>query len=81
VRGTGNMTLPASVLVGCVLGHIAISPVLIFGVGPLPAFGPAGAGWGLVIPFAGGSVVMIWYLRSRAIVSGDTRQQHRPRDW
>ena len=68
VRGTGNMSLPASVLVGCVLVHIAISPVLIFGFGPLPALGPAGAGWGLVIPFAGGSVVMIWYLRSRAIV-------------
>jgi Na+-driven multidrug efflux pump len=68
VRGTGNMSLPASVLVGCVLAHIAISPVLIFGVGPLPALGPAGAGWGLAIPFAGGSVVMIWYLRSRAIV-------------
>ncbi len=68
VRGTGNMSLPASVLVGCVLVHIAISPVLIFGFGPLPALGPAGAGWGLVIPFAGGSAVMIWYLRSRAIV-------------
>jgi len=48
--------------------HIAISPVLIFGFGPLPALGPAGAGWGLVIPFAGSSVLMIWYLRSRAIV-------------
>jgi len=35
----------------------------------LPALGPAGAGWGLVIPFAAGSVVMICYLRSsRAIV-------------
>src|SRR5437868_7287946 len=69
VRGTGNMSLPAFVLVGCVLVHIAISPVLIFGIGPLPALGPAGAGWGLVIPFAAGSVVMICYLRtSRAIV-------------
>jgi len=68
VRGTGNMSLPASVLIGCVVVHIAISPVLIFGAGPLPALGPAGAGWGLVIPFAGGSVLMIWYLRSRAIV-------------
>jgi Na+-driven multidrug efflux pump len=67
VRGTGNMSLPASVLVGCVLVHIAISPVLIFGLGPLPALGPAGAGWGLVLPFAGGSVVMIWYLHSRAM--------------
>jgi putative MATE family efflux protein len=64
VHGTGNMSLPASVLVGCVLVHIAISPVLIFGLGPLPALGPAGAGWGLIIPFAGGSIVMIWYLRS-----------------
>jgi putative MATE family efflux protein len=68
VRGTGNMSFPASVLVGSVLVHIAISPVLIFGFGPLPALGPAGAGLGLVLPFAGGSVVMIWYLRSRALV-------------
>src|SRR5712691_10084698 len=58
VRGTGNMSLPAGVLVGCVLVHIAMSPVLIFGFGPLPALGPAGAGWGLVVPFAGGSAVM-----------------------
>ena len=64
VRGTGNMSFPASVLVGCVLAHIIIAPLLMFGLGPLPALGPAGAGWGLVIPFAGGSVVMIWYLRS-----------------
>jgi Na+-driven multidrug efflux pump len=74
VRGTGNMSLPASVLVGCVLVHIAISPVLIFGFGPLPALGPAGAGWGLVIPFAGGSAVMIWYLRSHAIVRLNFRE-------
>jgi putative MATE family efflux protein len=68
VRGTGNMSFPAVVLIGCVMVHIAISPVLIFGFGPLPALGPAGAGWGLVLPFAGGSLVMIWYLRSHAIV-------------
>jgi hypothetical protein len=46
VRGTGNMSLPASVLVGCVLVHIAISPVLIFGLGPLPAWGRSGPGAG-----------------------------------
>jgi putative MATE family efflux protein len=68
VRGTGNMSFPAAVLIGCVVVHIAISPVLIFGFGPLPPLGPAGAGWGIVIPFAGGSVLMIWYLRCRAIV-------------
>ena len=68
VRGSGNMSLPASVLVGCVLAHIALAPVLIFGIGPVPGLGPAGAGWALVVPFGGGSVLMIWYLRSRAIV-------------
>lgn len=69
VRGTGNMGLPAGILVGCVIAHIAFSPVLIFGYGPFPALGPAGAGWGLVIPFGVGSLIMIAYLRSsRSIV-------------
>ena len=69
VRGTGNMSLHAGVLVGCVVAHIALSPLLIFGWGPIPALGPAGAGWGLVIPFAVGSLIMIVYLRSsRSIV-------------
>ena len=64
VRGTGNMSLHASVLFGCVVAHIALSPLLIFGWGPIPALGPAGAGWSLVIPFAVGSLYMIYYLRS-----------------
>jgi putative MATE family efflux protein len=64
VRGAGNMSLHAGVLVGCVVAHIVLSPLLIFGWGPVPALGPAGAGWGLVIPFAVGSLVMIRYLRS-----------------
>jgi Na+-driven multidrug efflux pump len=58
------MSLHAGVLVGCVVAHIVLSPLLIFGWGPVPALGPAGAGWGLVIPFAAGSLIMIRYLRS-----------------
>jgi putative MATE family efflux protein len=68
VRGTGNMSLHAGVLVGCVVAHIVLSPLLIFGWGPFPALGPAGAGWGLVIPFAFGSLVMICYLRSSSSI-------------
>jgi putative MATE family efflux protein len=64
VRGTGNMTLPAGILVGAVLAHVALSPALIFGWGPFPALGPAGAGWGLALTFGLGSVVLIGYLRS-----------------
>jgi len=64
VRGTGNMGLHAGVLVACVLAHIAISPLLIFGFGPLPALDAAGAAWGLVLPFAAGALWLVWYLRS-----------------
>jgi len=43
VRGTGNMSFPATVIVGSVLAHILISPVLIFGWGPFPKLGVTGA--------------------------------------
>src|SRR5947208_16444383 len=65
VRGTGNMALPAGVIVGSVIAHVVISPVLIFGWGPVPALGPAGAGWGLMMSFGAGSLVLLVYLRSR----------------
>jgi Na+-driven multidrug efflux pump len=70
VRGTGNMALPAAVIVFSVLAHILISPLLIFGWGPLPALGPAGAGWGLMASFGAGSLVLLAYLRShRSLVT------------
>jgi putative MATE family efflux protein len=70
VRGTGNMGLPAGVIVGSVLAHVLISPILIFGWGPLPALGPAGAGWGLAGTFGAGSLVLLFYLRSpRSLVT------------
>ena len=70
VRGTGNMSLPAGVIVGAVIAHVLISPLLIFGWGPLPSLGPAGAGWGLIVPFGVGSLVLLAYLRSpRSLVT------------
>lgn len=64
VRGTGNMRVHAGVLLGCVVAHIALSPLLIFGWGPVPSLGSAGAAWSLILPFAVGSLVMVRYLRS-----------------
>src|SRR6266852_8016491 len=70
VRGTGNMGLPAAAIVGAVLAHVVLSPALIFGWGPFPALGPAGAGWGLAITFGIGSLVLVGYLRgSRSLVA------------
>lgn len=57
VRGTDDVGYPARVLLASVFGHIALSPLLIFGWGPIPAMVPAGAGWGLVIGFASGTTV------------------------
>ena len=70
VRGTGNMGLPAGVIVGSVIAHVLVSPLLIFGWGPMPALGPAGAGWGLTLSFGAGSLVLLGYLRSsRSLVT------------
>ncbi len=70
VRGTGNMGMPAAVIVGAVLAHVLLSPALIFGWGPFPALGPAGAGWGLAVTFGVGSLVLVGYLRSsRSLVA------------
>ncbi len=64
VRGTGNMRVHAGMLLGCVIAHIALSPLLIFGWGPVPAMGSAGAAWSLILPFGVGAILMICYLRS-----------------
>lgn len=64
VRGTGNMMFPAAALMGGVLGHVLLSPMLIFGWGPFPTLGVAGAGLGLVISFGAASMVLFFYLRS-----------------
>jgi len=70
VRGTGNMEFPAYVIIGSVLAHVVLSPMLIFGWGPLPALGPAGPGWGLIVSFGIGSIVLIAHLRaSTALVT------------
>jgi Na+-driven multidrug efflux pump len=42
IRGTGNMSLPAKVTVAGVVMLVPLSPLLIFGWGPVPALGIAG---------------------------------------
>ena len=64
VRGTGNMALPAKVVsVGTVL-LVPVSPVLIFGWGPVPALGIAGGALALLLYYLGGTVALCVYLRS-----------------
>ena len=52
VRGTGNMLLPAAVTVGGGALTLGLSPALIFGWGPLPPLGIAGAGVALLLYYS-----------------------------
>ena len=48
IRGTGNMLVPSlAVCLGVVL-LIPLSPLLIFGYGPIPGFGIAGGGMAVI---------------------------------
>lgn len=59
LRGAGNMALPAGVLVGGVPLLLLFSPALIFGVGPLPGLGIAGAGLALALYYLIASAVLL----------------------
>jgi putative MATE family efflux protein len=51
LRGAGEMLLPAMVIVGGEIVHLALAPVLIFGLGPVPALGVTGAALSLLISY------------------------------
>ncbi|RYE33503.1 MAG: MATE family efflux transporter [Hyphomicrobiales bacterium] len=64
IRGTGNMAFPAAVIcIGAAL-LIPISPLLIFGFGPIPAFGVAGGGLALVLYYIAGTAALAWHIVS-----------------
>jgi putative MATE family efflux protein len=64
IRGTGNMLVPALVICGGVVLLVPLSPLLIFGIGPIPELGVAGGGAALVIFYASGAAALCWYVLS-----------------
>src|SRR6516162_4511638 len=64
IRGTGNMLVPALVICVGALILVPLSPVLIFGLGPIPALGIAGGGTALVAYCTAGATVLGWYVLS-----------------
>lgn len=64
IRGSGNMFTPGIVISGGAVLLIPLSPLLIFGWGPIPALGIAGAGWALVFYYASSTAVLLWYVVS-----------------
>ncbi|MDH4609034.1 MATE family efflux transporter [Pseudomonas sp. BN102] len=64
IRGTGNMAVPANVTVAGAVVLIPLSPLLIFGWGPVPGMGIAGGAAALLLYYLGGTVVLWMYLRT-----------------
>ncbi len=64
IRGTGNMAVPAVVATVGLLVLVPLSPLLIFGWGPVPAMGIAGGAMALLVYYVLGTLVLVAYLRS-----------------
>ena len=64
IRGTGNMLFPAIVTGAGAFFLIPLSPLLIFGFGPLPQLGIAGGAVAVVLYYSIGCVVFASYIWS-----------------
>jgi putative MATE family efflux protein len=64
LRGSGNVRVPALVTLAGAFVIVLLSPALIFGWGPLPRLGIAGAGTAVTIYYTAAGAALIAYLRS-----------------
>jgi putative MATE family efflux protein len=64
VRGTGQASILAWAYIGAEALHIALVPLLVFGLGPLPALGITGAGIATVISFIASASALAWFVAS-----------------
>jgi Na+-driven multidrug efflux pump len=64
-RGAGNMMAPAFAIAIGEAFHLALSPALIVGWGPLPALGIVGAALAALLAYAVGATVLVVHLVSR----------------
>jgi putative MATE family efflux protein len=77
LRGAGDVKTPAAITLGGAVLVIPLSPLLIFGLGPSPAFGIAGAGIAVGIYYVGACAVLI--ARMRRPTSALVLRFHLPR--
>jgi len=64
IRAEGNPMFSAIIMVVSAVINIILDPILIFGLGPIPAMGIAGAATATVIARAVGTIIIIFYLIS-----------------
>ena len=65
MRATGDTVLPSKLMIGSAVVNIVLDPILIFGLGPVPAMGLNGAATAGLLARAGFFIVSLYYLRYR----------------
>lgn len=64
LRGSGNVNVPAVVTLSGIVILLPLSPALIFGWGPFPRLGVAGAGAAVIAYYVFAALALMLYLRS-----------------
>ncbi len=64
-RAHGNTRLPGVMMLVTSLLNLALDPLLIFGLGPIPGFGLAGAAWATLLAFAIGLAITLVNISGR----------------
>ena len=77
VRGTGNMLLPAVMLVATALIHVVLCPTLVFGWGPVPGLGAAGAAASLLLANGTAALVLAVHLMRQGAAAPLNRSRWR----
>ncbi|MCC6625620.1 MAG: polysaccharide biosynthesis C-terminal domain-containing protein [Deltaproteobacteria bacterium] len=65
LRASGDFIAPMRIMIASVLFNAALDPFLIFGIGPFPEMGIAGAAWATVIAQALSVMAYVWLLTGR----------------
>src|SRR3546814_6152240 len=66
IRGSGNMLVPAAVILTVAALQVGLGGALVLGWGPFPRLGIAGAGVAQVIAFGAGGVALLASLAAGA---------------
>jgi putative MATE family efflux protein len=66
LRATGDMKVPTVIQIVTVVVNIVLAPLLIFGTGPVPPLGVAGAAIASLVAIAGGGAVLARYFQRPA---------------
>ena len=62
IRGTGQMNVAAGAMALGSIIQILVSAVFVFGIGPFPALGIAGAAVGSIVGFTIAGLLQLWFL-------------------